>query len=185
MRRSVPETFESERLDIVCPAEEHAPGLHEAILESIEEMKPWMPWAKGDVTVEDCAENLRTAQAAYRSVQDFRLKLFLRETGEFVGGSGLHRIDWSVPRFEIGFWVRTSMTGHGYITEAVRRISEFALEDLGAQRVEIRMSTRNVRSRRVAERAGFPIESIMHNESRELDGSLRDTCVYAMIARDA
>ena len=32
---------------------------------------------------------------------------------------GLHRIDWAVPKFEIGYWARTSHAGRGYITEDV------------------------------------------------------------------
>jgi hypothetical protein len=30
--------------------------------------------------------------------------LYLKGTNTFVGGSGLHRMDWSVSRFEIGYW---------------------------------------------------------------------------------
>ena len=50
---------------------------------------------------------------------------------------------------EIGYWVRTSCSGQGYITEAVQEIARFAMEELQAERVEIRMSSRNTKSRRV------------------------------------
>ena len=72
-----------------------------------------------------------------------------------VGSSGLQGIDWEVPKFEIGYWCRTSFTGRGYITEAVRGITAFAFEALGARRVEIRCDSRNHPSVRVAQRAGF------------------------------
>jgi len=185
MRENIPQAFESERLDLVCPHEDHAARIHEAVVESFAEIQPWLPFAKTLPTIEEQVEAERKAREKYERGEDLRFNLFLKGTDTYVGGSGLHRIDWSVPRFEIGYWLRTSMTGHGYVTEAVKRVNAFAFEELGAQRVEIRMSTRNVKSRRVAERAGFPLESIMRKEGRELDGSLRDSCIFAMIAPDA
>jgi RimJ/RimL family protein N-acetyltransferase len=181
----IPEALESERLDIRCPRPGDAALVHAAAVESYEEIRRWLPWAKTLPALEDFERTEREASERFRSGEDLRFNLFLKGTDTYVGGSGLHRIEWSVPKFEIGYWLRTSMTGHGYITEAVRRVNEFAFGQLGAKRVEVRMSTRNIRSRRVAERAGFPIESIMRNERREHDGSLCDTCVYAMIAPDA
>ena len=41
------------------------------------------------------------------------------------------------------------------MTEAVQRIEQFAFEQLGARRVEIRCDEENMKSRSVAERAGF------------------------------
>ena len=88
-----------------------------------------------------------------------RLHVYLRDGGGFVGSSGLHRIDWTVPRFEIGYWIRTSMTGHGFATEATRRIADFAFDELGAERVEIWCDAANERSAAVAVRAGFELEA--------------------------
>ena len=98
-----------------------------------------------------------------------------------VGGGGLHRIDWDVPRFEIGYWVRRRFAGQGYITEAVRGITRFAFETLGARRVEIRCDVRNVRSQRVAERAGYELEATLHSHMVAPDGALRDTLIYARL----
>ena len=91
------------------------------------------------------------------------LLLFLKGTGTLVGSSGLHRIDWEVPKFEIGYWCRTGFTGRGYVTEAVRGISAFAFDVLGARRVEIRCDSRNLPSARGAERAGFRLEGELRN----------------------
>ncbi len=86
-----------------------------------------------------------------------------------------------MPKFEIGYWCRTRITSHGYITEAVTRISAFAFDALGARRVEIRCDPRNFRSARVAERAGFTLEGTIRNNEVGTDGKLRDTRIYASI----
>jgi RimJ/RimL family protein N-acetyltransferase len=110
------------------------------------------------------------------------MHLLLKNTETIVGSSGLHRPDWQVPKFEIGYWIRTSFQGMGYATEAVRAIAEFAFAYLRAVRVEILASARNERSCRVAERANFELEGILRNSDRHVDGSLRDTKVFSRIA---
>lgn len=175
----IPEQFESERLIIRAPRIRDASELMAAIGESLEELKPWMPWATGVPTPEQSRANLRKARRNYLAGQDLRLNVFLKGTNTFIIGSGLHRIDWEVPKFEIGYWIRTPYSGQGYVTEAVNAIAQFAFEHLGAKRVEIRMDDRNERSWRVAERCGFEQEAVLRNHCRALDGSLEHTRVYA------
>jgi RimJ/RimL family protein N-acetyltransferase len=86
---------------------------------------------------------------------ELKRHFYLKGAETLVGSSRLHRIDWEVPKFEIGYWCRTRCSGQGYTTEAVRSIAAFAFEALEAKRVEIRCDTLNRPSARVAERAGF------------------------------
>lgn len=179
----IPEQFESDRLVIRAPRVRDAAELRAAIEESIDDLRPWMPWAARVPTLEEARANLRQARRKYLEHKDFRLNLFLKSTETFVGGSGIHRVDWSVPKVEIGYWVRKSYAGQGYVTEAVNTITDFAVRYLGARRVEIRMDDRNEQSWRVAERCGFELEGILRNERRAADGSLGDTRVYAKVMR--
>jgi RimJ/RimL family protein N-acetyltransferase len=146
--RDFPESFEAERLLIRCPLPGDGAEVYAAVSESLDELRPWMPWARERLTADVEEENMRQARAAFLERRDLMLLLFLKGTGTLVGGSGLHRIDWSVPRFEIGYWCRTRFAGQGYITEAVRGITVFALDHLGARRVEIRCDSLNRRSAR-------------------------------------
>ena len=85
-------------------------------------------------------------------------------------------------RFEIGYWVRKSAQGQGYVSEVVAALARMAFEELQARRVEIRMDVNNARSRVVAERCGFELEGILRRDALTVDGEPRDTCVYARIA---
>ncbi|MGH3087678.1 MAG: GNAT family N-acetyltransferase, partial [Rubrobacteraceae bacterium] len=93
-------------------------------------------------------------------------------------------IDWDVPRFEIGYWLRTSFTGKGYMTEAVKGIAAFAFDELGAQRVEIKCDPLNEKSVRVAKRCGFRLEAELRNNERSPSGELRNTLVYSMLPEE-
>ena len=175
----VPDQFETERLIIRAPRAGDGPAGNAAIHESLAELRPWMPWATSAPTVADTEAVYRRGAVRWLAREDFLMVLFRKADGLFVGGSGLHRIDWSVPAMEIGYWIRSSLSGHGYITEAVEGITTFAFDALGAQRVEIRCDSRNRRSAAVAERAGYVLEARLHNHTCAVDGSLRDTLIYA------
>jgi RimJ/RimL family protein N-acetyltransferase len=180
--REFPHGFDTERLTIRCPLPGDGSALNAAVLESLPELRPWMPWAQKAPSLEESEANVREAYLQFLARKDLRLHLFLKGTGAFVGCSGLHRIDWSVPKFEIGYWVRTSLAGQGYITEAVARITEFAFDDLGARRVEIRCDARNQRSAAVPRRLDFVHEGTLHCDERNpTNGELRDTLIFARV----
>ncbi|MFS0690994.1 GNAT family N-acetyltransferase [Sporosarcina sp. 179-K 8C2 HS] len=177
-----PTEFESERLIIRMPEVEDALDVWNAIRNSLSALKDWMPFAQKAPELHVTEDNLRQAIADFITRKDLRLHMFSKETGEFVGSTGLHRIDWTVPKFEIGYWLDTKFEGRGLMTEAVERLTRFAFEELNARRVEIRCDEENVRSRSVAERAGFELEGTLKCDSLSVDGKhLRNTCIYAKV----
>lgn len=178
--RDFPESFETERLLVRSPLPGDGPEMHAAVNESLDELTSWLDWPKNHATVEDSEANVRRARVRFLERTDLMLLLFLKGTGTLVGASGLHRIDWSVPRFEIGYWCRTRFAGRGYVTEAVRGIAAFAFRELGAKRVEIRGDSLNERSARVAERAGFALEGELRNAEVGPVGEPRNTLIFSM-----
>ena len=173
--------FETERLLVRAPRPGDGATVNEAIRESHAELRAWMPWAVEAQSIEDTESVMRRTAAAFIKREDLMLLLFRKADGVFVGSSGLHRIDWSVPRFEIGYWIRTSLSGNGYVTEAVNGITDFAFATLHAERVEIRCDANNLRSAAVARRAGYPQEACLHHDARGTDGALRDTLIFAKV----
>ena len=93
----------------------------------------------------------------------------------------MHRIDWTLRKFEIGYWRRTGCEGRGFVTEAVRAMARLAFDTLNARRVEIRMDDNNVSSWRVAERAGFTLEALLRFDSATPSGEPRSTRIYARV----
>jgi RimJ/RimL family protein N-acetyltransferase len=176
-----PDSFDTERLTIRSPMPGDGAELQAAVAESIDDLRPWLPWAKEVPTVEEEEIAVRKGRVRFLAREDLWFLLFLKGTHTLVGGSGLHRMNWDVPSFEIGYFVRSRFAGQGYISEAVRGITRFAFETLGARRVEIHCDARNERSRRVAERAGFELEAKLRNHDLDTDGELRDTLIYVRL----
>ena len=177
----IPEQFESERLIIGAPRVRDAKEVNAAIRESLDMLSPWMPWANRAPTLKESRENQKEARERFLAHEGFRLNAFLKGIDTFVLGSGLHRVDFNVPKVEIGYWVRKQFAGQGYVTEAVNAVTDFAFREFNANRVEIRMDDDNALSWKVAERCGFEMEGILRNERRKLDGSLGNTRVYSKV----
>jgi RimJ/RimL family protein N-acetyltransferase len=177
----IPESFESERLLIRSPLWGDGAHLNEAVKASIKELQPWMPWAEQIPTMDESEAVVRRARLKFLERSDLMLLLFRKESGQLIGSSGLHRIDWRARKFEIGYWVHAAFSGNGYISEAVDAITKFAVQELKANRVEIRCDSRNIKSAGVAQRLGFTLEGILRYEKCAQDGSLRDTMVYSKI----
>ena len=182
----VPECLETDRLILRVARGSDAAALNAAVCESLDDLREYMPWAQTAPSLAQSNADCRRMQAKFLLRDDLPLFMFERRAdgseGDFVGGSGLHRIDWNVRRFEIGYWCRTSRQGRGYVTEAAQALARFAFDALRARRVEVRMDDTNERSWRVAQRAGFALEGVLRSDSLNPKGEARDTRVYARVA---
>ncbi|MEO3943903.1 GNAT family N-acetyltransferase [Gorillibacterium sp. CAU 1737] len=176
-----PSRFESERLVIRTPLPGDGPGLNEAVRESQALLAPWMPWASEVPEVEDSEINVRRAYLRFLERSDMRLQLLDKQTGELVGSSGLHRIDWDSRSFETGYWIRSSRLRQGYASEAVMAITDFAIRELGANRIQIRCDRTNIPSAEVARKCGFTLEGILRQDSNNTSGELSDTMVFSKV----
>ena len=181
----IPERLDGERVVLLAPRAGVGAELAVAIGQSLSHLRPWMPWAQDAPTAESSELVVRRMQADFIARRDLTYQLYARRAdgslGRLLGGTGLHRMDWAVRRFEIGYWIRPEAAGQGHVTEAVRLLTALAFDRLSARRVEIRCDPRNVKSRAVAERCGFELEGILRNETLGVDGHARDTCVYSRI----
>ena len=185
----VPERFATERLIVRCPRADDAAAVNAAVLESIDGLRPWMPWAQTAPSLERSEADCRRMQAKFLLREDLAMFVFERHDdgseGDFIGGTGLHRIRWAARCFEVGYWCRTRRQGRGLMTEAVRGLIAVAFGALDARRLEIRMDARNERSRGVAERVGARLEGVLQREALDPLGVPRDTRLYALLPPDA
>lgn len=179
--RDFPDSFDTERLTIRSPRPGDGPALFAATNQSRQQLRQWLPWANTDnPKLENAEQTVRHAHSKFLTREDLMLLLTLKETSQLIGGSGLHRIDWSIPKFEIGYWIHTAHTGQGYVTEAVQAITQFAFDQLGAQRIEIRCDSRNTRSAAIPQRLGYTHEGTLHANSRHhITNQLHDTLIFA------
>ncbi len=175
----IPEALETERLTLAATRAGRGPSVNDAVCESFPELHAWMPWAAKQQSLEESERHCREAQAKWHAREMLDFCFVRRADGRLVGKGGLHTIDWTVPKFEIGYWIRSSCVRQGFATEATAALASLAHSGLGARRVEITCNARNAASRRVAEKNGFALEGVLRSHRRDSAGELADTCVYA------
>lgn len=174
----IPEQIETERLLLRIPQPDDAERVYTAVMESLDNLRLWMPWASAEQSLPRLKDRMKWVIEAFHDREELTYYMFRKADNELIGPVSIHTIDWTVPRMELGYWARTKFHGNGYVTEGAVALTNLCLETLGAVRVEIRCDDDNVRSYRVAERAGYTLEAVLHNHARKPDGGLRDTRIY-------
>ncbi|MDI9850164.1 GNAT family protein [Rhodoblastus sp. 17X3] len=104
-------------------------------------------------------------------------------SGRAVGMTTYMNIDSKHYRVEIGStWLARGVQRSGINTEAKLLLLAHAFESLDCIAVELRTHVLNHQSRRAIERLGAKLDGILRNHQRARNGTLRDTCVYSIIA---
>jgi RimJ/RimL family protein N-acetyltransferase len=108
-----------------------------------------------------------------------------RTTRRPVGMTTYMNIDLQGPRLEIGStWYAKRVQRTPLNTEAKLLLLSHAFDKLGCLAVEFRTHFLNHQSRRAIERLGTKLDGILRQHLRMRDGTLRDTCVYSIIASE-
>jgi ribosomal-protein-serine acetyltransferase len=158
-------------------------ALHEAAMESIADVHPWLPWCHPEYTREESVAWCQSRAAAWKRDEEYSFVIEDVQTRRFLGSCGLNQIDRLRLRANLGYWVRSSETGRGIATAATRLLARFGFEELGLQRIEIIAAVENFGSQRVAAKAGATRECIARNRLRMHDRQADAVC-FSLIPSD-
>lgn len=157
-----------------------------AVTESMDELRPWMSWAEYYPTASQSEEYIRECCANWiiKTNNDIGLMLWLIEkvSNKIIGHILMWNIVWDIPKFELGFWIRTSYARKGYITEATNALTRYCFLQQNAKRVEICCEINNVRSQLVPKRLNFQLDGILRNNALAVADSKRtDVMIFSRI----
>lgn len=103
--------------------------------------------------------------------------------GRFAGSIDFKRTEWIAGVTEIGYLASPWARSQGFVTEAVRTMSVWALTELALERVELRIATGNAASLRVAEKAGFRREGVARAAGYVHAGRV-DLVIFSLVRSD-
>lgn len=181
--REVLRELRTDRLLLRCPREGDGQLVHEAVVETLEQLRAWpasLPWAMFEPSIAASETFCRESAVAFIK-RSTLVYLAFDELGSLVASTSLHAINWSIPKFEVGFWCRASRQHQGLAAEAAAELVRYAFEELGARRIESLTDEANLSSRAVCEATGMKLEGIMRSERVTPDGVLCNTCIYAAV----
>jgi ribosomal-protein-serine acetyltransferase len=153
--------------------------LFEAARESVAEVYPWLPWCHPGYTLAE-AKAWAESRAALQASGEEHNFVIAGPDGRFLGGCGVNQIN-RLHRFaNLGYWVRTSAAGRGVATAAVGQLRGFAFRTTDLVRLEIVCAVGNVRSQRVAARAGAQREGVLRDRL-VLRGEPVDAVMFSLV----
>jgi ribosomal-protein-serine acetyltransferase len=147
------------------------------------ELARFLPWVQFH---DDITASMRFTEACaldWDQGRAFRFVVRDREKQSMVGVVGLESIIHMHRSCELGYWLSTSATGKGFMTEASRGALDYAFGRVGAHRVRIAAATDNHRSLSVIARLGFRFEGIAR-QAEWCSGRWLDHAVFALLATD-
>ncbi len=175
--------LQSDRI-LVRPHEtEDIDAMFEAVRESVAELSPWLPWCRSSISRSDLAGFIEISQSGWRDGSQFQFAILDSSSGRFLGGISLAHVVKTNRLANMGYWVRTSETGRGVASEAVKLVADYGFKVAGLSRIEIAVIPENRPSCRVAERSGAKLEAIARNRL-VMDGQAYDAALYSLTPCD-
>jgi ribosomal-protein-serine acetyltransferase len=138
--------------------------MHDAVQASLPELEEWLPWAIGyDRSV--AHRFIRDSASAWNDARAFDFAIRLPDEPDFhVGNISVWPTSPANRVGEIGYWVRSDLTGEGIGTEVTARTIQVGFEELDYHKIILRIAVGNERSDRIAKRLGFTLEGTLRDE---------------------
>ena len=122
------------------------------VSESLEHLRPWMPWATSDYGLATASEYLQRCEADWTAGSAFQYLILAGDQPACSAGL-MARIGEG--GLEIGYWVHPAFTGRGVATSAAAALTDAAFTLPGIDHVEIHHDVLNLASERVPAKLGF------------------------------
>jgi RimJ/RimL family protein N-acetyltransferase len=157
--------------------------LVEAVNDSLEHLRPWMPWAQYPATDQSIGEFLEQSDVAWTEGREFQFAIRGRRgprSDALIGSCGLHN-RLGVGALEIGYWVRVDCTRRGVATMAAGGLTRSAFALGGVRRVEIHCDATNAKSVSIPPKLGFRLDRVVER-SPDAPGSSGRAMIWVIDA---
>jgi len=157
----------------------HARALFNLIDRNREHLGYWFPWVEQTKAAADSEAFIREGLEGFAKDDGFQTGIWLN--GELVGVIGLQSVLKRFKSTEIYYWLGAEYEGRGIMTKACCYLCSYLFRELNLNRIEIRCSEPNKRSRAIPERLGFTQEGKLRRMGYTKEG-LVDYLIYGLLA---
>jgi|ERR671933_451807 ribosomal-protein-serine acetyltransferase len=159
----------------------HAEELFALVDRNRDYLREWLPWLDDNKSIADTQKFIKSSLEQFATNGSFSAGILYE--GKLAGCIGFHNINWSNRATSIGYWLSASFQGKGFMTKACRTLVEYAFNEVGLNRVEIRCATENKKSRAIPERLGFKQEGTLR-QAEWLYDHFVEHVVYGILASE-
>jgi RimJ/RimL family protein N-acetyltransferase len=158
--------YQDDKLSLLLrPLEEKdAKIIHEAVVLSLDNLRPFMDWSHANLSVEEQVQRIRKSNEAYVKATEFNFTVFNKDDDEFLMSAtlGPSRTP-NIKSLSIGYWTLAKHCNKGLATLLTKILTFVAFDYLNCDRVEIGCNIANTKSIRVITKCGFILEGKARN----------------------
>jgi RimJ/RimL family protein N-acetyltransferase len=103
----------------------------------------------------------------FRKKTDYEFSIFLKSSGEIIGGMGLLHVDKTNRNAEVGYWLAKKYWGQGLAKEALQMVLSFGFRRLRLRKIYARVMQPNKRSCKLLESVGFKFEGRLKQQMKD------------------
>lgn len=171
----------SDDISLKLMKQKDAQQLFELVDESREFLRRWLPWVDSMTSAEQYGPIITAWMQQFAEEDGFQAGIVYK--GDLVGFVGFHSVDYMNKQTSIGYWLAEQYQGKGIMTAVVSSLLDYAFDEYGLNRVEIKCGADNERSCAVPERLGFLDEGVIR-DGEFLNDHFHDLLVYSMLESD-
>jgi len=172
----LPNRLDSERIFLRRHEERDAEQLFQLIHQNQSRLQEFLPWMELIEKLEDEINSIKSDRRKWARSELFNYGIFCKNNGLLIGSCGVHTLAWEENRCELGYWIREASLGQGYISEAIQSLEKILFE-IGFKRIEIRCSSANERTQKVARQNQYVLDHVLPKE-RIVRGKHQDELVF-------
>lgn len=132
---------------------------------------------------EASAQVLKEWTEQYKKPDCYQWAIVPKSVGEPIGSIAVVGYDPRIGQPEVGYCIGRRWWRQGYTSEALGRVIDFLLDEVGADRVVSWHDPRNPGSGAVMRRCGMTCEGTLRRADRNNQG-ICDACVYSILAEE-
>ena len=156
-----------------------AKDIFETIDSQREYLGRWLPFVAFTREISDSEQFVDSVVNA--PGERFEYLFAIRKKDQFVGLICFKDTDRVNRKTEIGYWLSEKCQKQGIVTKSVDRLCDFAFQQLGINRIQIKCAVENQSSSNIPKRLGFKLEGVERQGELLTGGVYTDLEVYSKL----
>ena len=142
----------------------------------------WLPFVAYTKELKDTENFVHSVVNA--SKDKFEYVFTIRKRNEFVGVIGFQDTDKLNKKTEIGYWISEKYQKEGIVTKSVQKLCDFAINNQGLNRIQVKCAIDNKPSIKIPKNLGFKFEGVQRNGGLLAGNVFTDLEVYSKLKSD-
>ena len=123
---------------------------------------------------------VRVRFAKWLLQEEYCFGVWDNDSAKLIGFIRLFRIDWHIPKSEVGFFIDRDFSSKGIMTEVLSVIIRFAFTQLKLEKISLRTAMDNYASQRLARKCGLRREGDLRSDFKKTSGEIIDVMVLGL-----